>query len=112
MQDLTEDDWSIKREEIRDEHKLDRAPNDLIVGWKAWIRDHWPNKGGLASRIEMLWKINVFFMENKKSQAQTWYRHVHILLDIDVHVCTYLYISERVKTHLYMVHTWYVISEL
>ncbi len=52
MQDLTEDDWSIKREEIRDEHKMDRAPNDLIVGWKAWIRDHWPNKGGIASRME------------------------------------------------------------
>jgi hypothetical protein len=32
LQALTEDDWSIKREEIRDEHKLDRAPNDLIVG--------------------------------------------------------------------------------
>jgi hypothetical protein len=43
---------SIKREDIRDEHKLDRAPNDLIVGWKAWIRNHGPNKGGIASRIE------------------------------------------------------------
>ncbi len=52
LQDLTEDDWSIKREDIRDEHKLDRAPNDLIVGWKAWIRNHGPNKGGNASRIE------------------------------------------------------------
>jgi hypothetical protein len=49
---LTEDDWSIKREEIRDEHKLDRASNNLIVGWKAWIRDHGPNKGGIASRIK------------------------------------------------------------
>jgi hypothetical protein len=52
LQDLTEDYWSIKREDIRDEHKLERAPNDLIVGWKAWIRDHGPNKGGMASRIE------------------------------------------------------------
>jgi hypothetical protein len=50
--DLTKDDWSIKREEITDEHKLDHAPNDLIVGWKAWIRDRWPNKGGITSRIE------------------------------------------------------------
>jgi hypothetical protein len=52
LQDLTEDDWSIKCEEITDEHKLDHAPNDLIVGWKAWILDHWPNKGGITSRIE------------------------------------------------------------
>jgi hypothetical protein len=52
LEDLTEDDWSIKREEIRDEHKLERAPNDLIVGRKAWIRDHGPNKSGTAPRIE------------------------------------------------------------
>ena len=52
LEDLTEDDWSIKREEIRDEHKLERTPNDLIVSWKAWIRDHWPNKGGTSPRIE------------------------------------------------------------
>ncbi len=47
LQDLTEDNWSIKREENRDEHKLDSTPNDLIVGWKAWIRGHRPNKGGM-----------------------------------------------------------------
>ncbi len=51
LEDLTEDDWSIKREEIRDEHKLDCSANYLRVGWKAWIRDHWPNKGGSTSRI-------------------------------------------------------------
>ena len=53
LQDLTEDDWSIKREDIRDEHKLERAPNDLIVGWKAWIRDHRPNKGRGSSVQQM-----------------------------------------------------------
>ncbi len=47
-EDLTKDDWSIEREEIRDEHKLECTPNDLIVSWKAWIRDHWPNKGGTS----------------------------------------------------------------
>jgi hypothetical protein len=52
LQDLTEDDWSIKSGGFRNEHKLDSAPNDLIVGWKAWIRDHWPNKGGITSRIK------------------------------------------------------------
>ncbi len=51
--DLTEDNWSIKEEEIRDKHKLEHAPNDLIIGWKAWmIRDHSqvhrPNKSGTA----------------------------------------------------------------
>ncbi len=52
LEDLTKDDWNIKREEIRDEHKLERAPNDLIVAWKAWIRDHRPNKSGTAPRIK------------------------------------------------------------
>ncbi len=54
LEDLTEDDWSIKREElqVRDEHKLEHAVNDLIVGWKAWIRDHWPNKSGTTLRIK------------------------------------------------------------
>jgi hypothetical protein len=56
LQDLTKDDWthhwSIKREEIRDEHNLDHAPNDLFIGWKAWIRYHRPNKGGIASSID------------------------------------------------------------
>jgi hypothetical protein len=52
LEDLTEDDWSIKREEIRDEHKLERAANDLRVSWKAWIRNHWPNKSGTTSRIK------------------------------------------------------------
>ncbi len=33
LEDLTVDDWSIKREEIRDEHKLDHAANDLRLGW-------------------------------------------------------------------------------
>ncbi len=52
LEKLTEDDWSIKREEIRDEHKLECALNNLIVCWKAWIGDHWPNKSGTAPRIE------------------------------------------------------------
>ncbi len=37
-----------------DEHMLERAANDLVVSWKVWIRDHWPNKSGnaLRTRIE------------------------------------------------------------
>ena len=53
LEDLTVDDWNSKREEIRDEHKLERAANDLVVGWKAWIKEHGPNKSGNAApRIE------------------------------------------------------------
>ncbi len=52
MEDLAEDDWNSKHEGIRDEHKLERATNDLVIGWKAWIKEHWPNKSGNAPRIE------------------------------------------------------------
>jgi hypothetical protein len=53
LEDVTEDDWNIKREEIRDEQKLERAANNLIVRGKAWIAEHGLNKSGKAPRIEI-----------------------------------------------------------
>ncbi len=36
-EDLKEDDWNIKRKELRDELKLPLAHDNLINGRKAWI---------------------------------------------------------------------------
>ncbi len=43
LEDITAADWDTKRQEPRDEHLLERACNDLIDGWKAWIVEHGPN---------------------------------------------------------------------
>ena len=35
--EMTDDNWIIKRAEIADEHLIERAPQDLSDGWKAWL---------------------------------------------------------------------------
>ncbi len=40
---------AIKRDEIQAEHLLERAPEDLRMGWKAWIAAHGPVKEGAAA---------------------------------------------------------------
>ncbi len=52
LEDFTSADWDTKRQELRDEHPLERASNDLIDGWKAWIVEHGPNKSCSAPRME------------------------------------------------------------
>jgi hypothetical protein len=44
--EMSDENWITKREEIRAEHLMDRAPNDLRVGWKAWIKENGPGKEG------------------------------------------------------------------
>ncbi len=37
--ELSDDYWNMKREEIAAEHMVERAADDLITGWKAWLVD-------------------------------------------------------------------------
>ncbi len=36
----SDDGWGTKREELRVEHFLPRAPEDLRVEWKAWLAEN------------------------------------------------------------------------
>jgi hypothetical protein len=42
-------DWSIKRDEIKAEHLLERAPADLRIGRKTWIAEHGYGKEGTGA---------------------------------------------------------------
>ncbi len=44
--ELPDEDWTDKRNEVKVEHLMERAPEDLRVGWKAWIKDNGPRKEG------------------------------------------------------------------
>ena len=38
--EMSDEPWIMKRDEIKAEHLLDRAPDDLRKGWKKWIAEH------------------------------------------------------------------------
>ena len=44
--EMSDEPWTIKRDEIKAEHLLEQAPADLRMGWKAWIAEHWSGKEG------------------------------------------------------------------
>ena len=44
--EVSDEPWTIKRDEIKAEHLLERAPADLRMGWKAWIAEHGSGKEG------------------------------------------------------------------
>ena len=44
--EIPDDHWALKRQEIADEHLLERAPQDLRDGWKAWLKENGPGKSG------------------------------------------------------------------
>ncbi len=37
--EMSDENWIIKREEMAAEHQLEKALNDLKVGWKNWLVD-------------------------------------------------------------------------
>ena len=43
---------SLKRQEIADEHLLERAPQDLRDGWKAWLKENGSAKSGTHAAKE------------------------------------------------------------
>jgi hypothetical protein len=43
--EISDEHWTIKRDEIKAEHFLERAPEDLRMGWKAWITAQGPGLG-------------------------------------------------------------------
>ncbi len=45
---------TIKRDEIKAEHLLERAPADLRMGWKAWIAEHWSGKEGTGAAAAVI----------------------------------------------------------
>ena len=47
--EMSDEPWTIKRDEIKVEHLLERAPADLRMGWKAWIAEHWSGKDGACA---------------------------------------------------------------
>ena len=49
VEEITIGDWDTKRAEIEAEHKLERARQELIDGWKAWIDENGPNRSGKSS---------------------------------------------------------------
>jgi hypothetical protein len=44
--EISDEPWTIKRDEIKTEHLLKQAQADLRMGWKAWIAEHGSGKGG------------------------------------------------------------------
>ena len=47
--EMSDELWTIKRDEIRAEHLLEQAAEDLRVRWKAWLKENRPGKGGPAA---------------------------------------------------------------
>jgi hypothetical protein len=47
--EMSDEPWTIKRDEIKAEHLLERAPVDLRMGWKAWIAEHGSGKEGAGA---------------------------------------------------------------
>ncbi len=46
---MSDEPWTIKPDEIKAEHLLERAPADLRMGWKAWIAEHRSGKEGAGA---------------------------------------------------------------
>ncbi len=46
IEEVTIEDWEMKREEVKAEHKLQRVRRDLIDGWKAWLVANGPTGKG------------------------------------------------------------------
>jgi hypothetical protein len=38
--EMSDEPWTIKRDEVKAEHLLERALADLRMGQKAWIAEH------------------------------------------------------------------------
>ncbi len=47
--EMSDEPWTIKRDEIKAEHLLERALENLRMGWKAWIAAHGPGKEGAGA---------------------------------------------------------------
>ncbi len=52
LEDVSPADWDAKRHELKEEHKLERARQDLIEGWKAWLVDNGPKRSSRTPRME------------------------------------------------------------
>ncbi len=48
-EEMSDEPWTIKRDEIKAEYLLERAPADLRMGWKAWIAEHGYGKEGAGA---------------------------------------------------------------
>jgi hypothetical protein len=44
--ELSDENWTTKREEVQAEHLLPQAAEDLRKGWKTWIKKNWSGKEG------------------------------------------------------------------
>jgi hypothetical protein len=49
--EMSDEPCSIKRYQIKAEHLLERASEDLRMGWKAWIAAHGPGKEGAGAAV-------------------------------------------------------------
>jgi hypothetical protein len=47
--EMSDEPWTIKCDEIKAEHLLERALADLRMGWKALIAQHWSGKEGTGA---------------------------------------------------------------
>jgi hypothetical protein len=47
--EMSDEPWTVKRDEIKAEHLLERALAELRMGWKAWITEHWSGKEGAGA---------------------------------------------------------------
>ncbi len=47
--EMSDEPWTIKRDEIKAEHLLERALADHRMGWIAWIAEHWYGKEGAGA---------------------------------------------------------------
>ncbi len=46
---MSDEPWIMKRDEIKAEHLLDRASDDLRKGWKKWIAEHRSGREGTGA---------------------------------------------------------------
>ncbi len=53
--ELSDEHWTSKRDEVKAEHLMERAPEDLGVGWKAWIKDNGSGKEGPGAAGPSYW---------------------------------------------------------
>jgi hypothetical protein len=47
--EMSDEPWTIKHDEIKAGHLLERALADLRMGWKAWIAEHRYGKEGAGA---------------------------------------------------------------
>ncbi len=50
--EIPDDNWTLKRQEIANEHHLEQAPQDLCNGWKTWLNENGPAKSGAGAGKE------------------------------------------------------------